>query len=74
MPQQGWHAKHQLRGTGYRDGLRSNSTMKDVGARVQREILIGVIREGRGMEWGRPASPRGAAGDSPLDDAATPLK
>ena len=35
--------KHQLRGTGYRDGLRSVFTMREVRAGVQRKIFIWLI-------------------------------
>ena len=43
MPTSGLACKHQLRGTGCRAGLRSDSTMKDVRARVQRKIFIALI-------------------------------
>ncbi len=44
MPTAGLACKHQVRGTGYRDGLRSNSTMKRVPTRVQRKIFIAPIK------------------------------
>jgi hypothetical protein len=43
MPTSRLACKQQLRGTGCRAGLRSDSTMKEVRARVQRKIFMGVI-------------------------------
>jgi len=43
MPTSGLACKYQLRGTGCRAGLRSDSTMKEVGARVQRKLFIAHI-------------------------------
>jgi hypothetical protein len=43
IPAAGLARKQQLRKTGYRDGLRSDSTVKDVRARVQRKEFILLI-------------------------------
>jgi hypothetical protein len=43
MPTSRLACKQQLRGTGCRAGLRSDSTMKEVRARVQRKIFMGAI-------------------------------
>jgi hypothetical protein len=43
IPTAGPTCKHQLRGTGCRAGLRSDFTMKEVLARVQRKKFMEII-------------------------------
>src|SRR5258708_1101513 len=57
MPTSGLACKHQLRGTGCRAGVGSDSTMKEVGARVQRKLFIGRITSAR-VRTAAPAVPR----------------
>ena len=53
MPTSGLACKHQLRGTGCRAGLRTDSTMREVGARVQRKLFMGIIEALEGDDCSR---------------------
>ena len=76
MPTSGLACKYQLRGTGCRAGLRSDSTMKEAGARVQRKLFIRAIGSCGDSRLGCPAKAKHSGSRrrfSPLDDAVTPL-